>query len=200
MAPEKESLARTLVEFNAACNGDEDAANRLWDRYYEKLIPAVRIRLGQKLRGKIETMDVVQSVFYEAVRGAESKEFESEGHFRAWLNRLVENRIRKEARYFNRQKRDINKEEALMYSRGEEQKPDKTLGPRPVSIVEHFDELARMEEALEKVPKDTREILVMRYFEELTYQEIGKRIVKSVEATRKIINRAVQLLAREMDR
>ena len=200
MAPEKESLARTLVEFNAACNGDEDAANRLWDRYYEKLIPAVRIRLGQKLRGKIETMDVVQSVFYEAVRGAESKEFESEGHFRAWLNRLVENRIRKEARYFNRQKRDINKEEALMHSRGEEQKPDKTLGPRPVSIVEHFDELARMEEALEKVPKDTREILVMRYFEELTYQEIGKRIEKSEEATRKIINRAVQLLAREMDR
>ena len=200
MAPEKKSLARTLVEFNAACNGDEDAANRLWDRYYEKLIPAVRIRLGQKLRGKIETMDVVQSVFYEAVRGAESKEFESEGHFRAWLNRLVENRIRKEARYFNRQKRDINKEEALMHSRGEEQKPDKTLGPRPVSIVEHFDELARMEEALEKVPKDTREILVMRYFEELTYQEIGKRIEKSEEATRKVINRAVQLLAREMDR
>jgi len=200
MAPEKESLARTLVEFNAACDGDEDAANRLWDRYYEKLIPAVRIRLGQKLRGKIETMDVVQSVFYEAVRGAESKEFESEGHFRAWLNRLVENRIRKEARYFNRQKRDINKEEALMHSRGEEQKPDKTVGPRPVSIVEHFDELARMEEALENVPKDTREILVMRYFEELTYQEIGARIEKSEEASRKIINRAVQLLAREMDR
>ncbi len=200
MAPEKESLARTLVEFNAACGGDEEAANRLWDRYYEKLVPAVRIRLGQKLRGKIETMDVVQSVFYEAVRGAESKEFESEGHFRAWLNRLVENRIRKEARYFNRQKRDINKEEALMHSRGEEQKPDKTLGPRPVSIVEHFDELGRMEEALEKVPKDTREILVMRYFEELTYQEIGARIEKSEEASRKIINRAVQLLAREMDR
>ena len=53
---------------------------------------------------------------------------------------------------------------------------------------------------LEKVPKDTREILVMRYFEELTYQEIGKRIEKSEEATRKIINRSVQLLAREMDR
>jgi RNA polymerase sigma-70 factor (ECF subfamily) len=200
MAPEKESLARTIVEFNAACDGDKEAANRLWNRYYEKLIPAVRIRLGQKLRGKIETMDVVQSVFYEAVRGAETKEFESEGHFRAWLNRLVENRIRKEARYFNRQKRDFNKEEALMHSRGEEQQPDKTLGPRPVSIVEHFDELARMEKALEKVPEDTREVLVMRYFEELTYQEIGERIEKSEEATRKIVNRAVQLLAREMDR
>ena len=86
-----------------------------------------------------------------------------------------------------------------MHSRGEEQKPDKTLGPRPVSIVEHFDDLAQMEEALEKVPRDTREVLVMRYFEELTYQEIGERIEKSEEATRKIINRAIQLLAREMD-
>ena len=199
MSEKKEDLARTMVELHAARDGDKEAANRLWERYYEKLIPAVRIRLGQKLRGKMETMDVVQSVFCEAVRSADQREFESEGHFRAWLNQLVENRIRKEARYFGRQKRDMQKEEVFLNTKREERRPDRTLSPRPVSIVEHFDELARMELALEHVPSDVREILVMRYFEELTYAEIGERIEKSEEATRKIVNRAVQMLAREMN-
>tara|TARA_B100000959_G_C14769003_1_gene536665 strand:- start:167 stop:769 length:603 start_codon:yes stop_codon:yes gene_type:complete len=199
MPKKKEDLARTMMELHAARDGDDEAANRLWERYYEKLIPAVRIRLGQKLRGKMETMDVVQSVFCEAVRGADQRDFESEGHFRAWLNQLVENRIRKEARYFGRQKRDIQKEEVFLNTKREERRSDKTLSPRPVSIVEHFDELARMELALEHVPADVREILVMRYFEELTYAEIGNRIEKSEEATRKIVNRAVQMLAREMN-
>ncbi|MCX8229079.1 MAG: sigma-70 family RNA polymerase sigma factor [Planctomycetota bacterium] len=199
MSEKKEDLARTMVELHAARDGDKEAANRLWERYYEKLIPAVRIRLGQKLRGKMETMDVVQSVFCEAVRSADQREFESEGHFRAWLNQLVENRIRKEARYFGRQKRDMQKEEVFLNTKREERRPDKTLSPRPVSIVEHFDELARMEQALEHVPSDVREILVMRYFEELTYAEIGEHIEKSEEATRKIVNRAVQMLAREMN-
>ena len=199
MSEKKEDLARTMVELHAARDGDKEAANRLWERYYEKLIPAVRIRLGQKLRGKMETMDVVQSVFCEAVRSADQREFESEGHFRAWLNQLVENRIRKEARYFGRQKRDMQKEEVFLNTKREERRPDRTLSPRPVSIVEHFDELARMEQALEHVPSDVREILVMRYFEELTYAEIGERIEKSEEATRKIVNRAVQMLAREMN-
>ena len=199
MSEKKEDLARTMVELHAARDGDKEAANRLWERYYEKLIPAVRIRLGQKLRGKMETMDVVQSVFCEAVRSADQREFESEGHFRAWLNQLVENRIRKEARYFGRQKRDMQKEEVFLNTKREERRPDRTLSPRPVSIVEHFDELARMEQALEHVPSDVREILVMRYFEELTYAEIGEHIEKSEEATRKIVNRAVQMLAREMN-
>ena len=196
---EDKQLAQTIIEFKAAQNGDRQAADRLWSRYYEKLIPAVRTRLGKKLRGKIETMDIVQSVFHEAVRGSEAREFESEGHFRAWLNRLVENRIKKEARYFGRQKRNSGKEEPLLGVKGEEKKSAKTIGPRPVSIVEHFDEIERLEEALEKLPSEIREILIMRYFEELTYKEIGKLIKKSEEATRKTVNRSIQLLAREMD-
>jgi len=191
-------LAQTIVELNAAREGDEDAANRLWERYYEKLIPAVRIRLGQKLRGKVETMDIVQNVFLEAVQSAENREFKSEGHFRAWINKLVENRIRKSARFFGQQKRDTNKERQLMDESGNIAAPSKTVAPRPVSIVEEFDQLERMDAALEHMPTDIREVITMRYFDELSYAEIGGLIDKSEEAARKTVNRAVALLAKEM--
>jgi len=38
----------------------------------------------------------------------------------------------------------------------------------------------------------------MRYFDELSYAEIGGLIDKSEEAARKTVNRAVALLAKEM--
>ncbi len=196
---EKRDLSQTIVDLKLARDGDDDAANRLWERYYEKIVPAVRIRLGAKLRSKIETMDIVQNVFLEAVGTADQKEFKSEGHFRSWLSRVVENRIRKTARDFGRQKRDISKERPLMDTQGQVRSDRPGKSRQPISILEEFDELGRMEKAMEVLPEATRELLVMRFFDELTYAEIGERTERSEDAARKAVNRAVALLGREMD-
>lgn len=76
--------------------------------------------------------------------------------------------------------------------------PAKTVAHRPISIVEEFDQLERMESALELMPTDIQEVITMRYFDELSFAEIGKAIGKSEEAARKTVNRAVALLAKEM--
>ena len=196
---EKNPLSQTLHDLDLAREGNGEVADRLWERYYERIVPAVRVRLGKKLRSKVETMDVVQGVFLEAVRTAEEREFKSEGHFRAWLNRLVENRIRKDARDWGRQKRDASRERSFFNTSGEERTDIEQDRRRPISIVEEFDDLERMEDALEKLPEDRREIIVMRFFDQLTYAEIGEKIGKSEDATRKMVDRCVQLLAKDMD-
>ena len=144
-------------------------------------------------------MDIVQNVFLEAVGTADQKEFKSEGHFRSWLSRVVENRIRKTARDFGRQKRDISKERPLMDTQGQVRSDRPGKSRQPISILEEFDELGRMEKAMEVLPEATRELLVMRFFDELTYAEIGERTERSEDAARKAVNRAVALLGREMD-
>ncbi|HJM40096.1 MAG: sigma-70 family RNA polymerase sigma factor [Planctomycetota bacterium] len=195
---ETPDLSQTLHDLRLAQDGDSNAAERLWSRYYDKLVPAVRIRLGQKLRSKVETLDIVQNVFLEAVSTAENKEFRSEGHFRAWLNRLVENRIRKSARDFGRQKRDSSKERPLMNTTGEERTTLRHEGPRPISIVEEFDELERMEKSMGLLPDEVRELLVMRFFDEMTYAEIGEALGRTEEASRKAVNRGVEMLSKTM--
>ncbi len=196
---DQEPLSQTLDDLDLARTGDSEAADRLWSRYYERIVPAVRVRLGKKRRSNVETIDVVQGVFLEAVRSAEEREFQSEGHFRAWLNRLVENRIRKDARDWGRQKRDASRERSFFNTSGEERTDIEQDRRRPVSIVEEFDDLERMEEALEKLPKGQREMVVMRFFDQLTYAEIGEQIGKSEDAARKSVDRCIQLLARDMD-
>ncbi|MDP6942435.1 MAG: sigma-70 family RNA polymerase sigma factor [Planctomycetota bacterium] len=195
---EQPDLNQTLRDLSLAQDGDSEAAERLWARYYDKLVPAVRIRLGQKLRSKVETLDIVQNVFLEAVSSASEKDFKSQGHFRAWLNRLVENRIRKSARDFGRQKRDTSKERPLMNTTGEERTTIRHDAPRPVSIVEEFDELERMEKSMELLPQEVRELLVMRFFDEMTYGEIGEVLNRTEEAARKAVNRAIEMLSKTM--
>ena len=192
------SLSETVLDLKRAGDGDEEAAERLWARYYDKVVPAVRVRLGAKLRAKVETMDIVQQVFLEAVQTSKEREFKSEGHFRAWLSRIVENRIRKTARDWGRQKRAQAKDRPLLNTR-QEVRSGTDKHRRPVSIVEEFDQLELMETAMEGMDEPVRELIVMRLFEELTYGEIGEATGRNEDAARKAVSRAVEALARRMD-
>ena len=157
----------------------------------------MRLRLGPKLRQKVETLDILQSAFLEAVRSVGEKDFASEGHFRSWLSRLVENRIRKKARFFSRQRRDVGLESPSSVALGEASLIP-VGGPRPVSLVEQIDQQKRLEAALDKLPSGIQEALVMRFFEGLTYAEIGARLDRTEEAARKLVKKGVDLLNHEL--
>ncbi len=193
-----EGLDSTLADLEAARAGDQEAADRLWRRYSGRLVPAVRLRLGSRLRQRLETMDIVQSVFLEAVTASEEREFGSEGQFRSWLSRLVENRIRSKARFYGREKRRVDRERRLSPEADEALAEDEDLLPE--ALAAERDERERLEQALDLLPASLREILLLRYFDELSHREIGERYGKSEEAARKMVQRAVDLLAREVRR
>lgn len=93
--------------------GDRSALNDLCVRYQQRVLSAVRIRLGAKLRGKIESWDVVQEVLLQAVGRINSFEYRSEGAFLKYLNQLVENRLRDEANRQGAQRRNADREISL---------------------------------------------------------------------------------------
>ena len=142
-------------------------------------------------------MDIVQSAFLEAIRGMEEREFASEGHFRSWISRLVENRIRKKARFFSRKRRDVNQESSSSIALGEESLIP-VQGPRPVSLVEKIDQQRQLEAALDRLPAGLREVLVLRFFDGLSHAEIGERMERSEEGARKLVKRGIDLLNHEM--
>ena len=59
--------------------GSTDAREELCERYLERVYRAVRIRLGARLRQKVQSCDIVQEAMLDVLKGADNFECRSEG-------------------------------------------------------------------------------------------------------------------------
>ncbi|MDR3636803.1 MAG: sigma-70 family RNA polymerase sigma factor [Isosphaeraceae bacterium] len=87
-----EPLDRLIELLNS---GDEAAAEQVFREYEPVLCALVRRRLQPALRSKFDTMDVVQSVWFDVVVGLResSWHFADRAHLEAFLARLARNRL-----------------------------------------------------------------------------------------------------------
>src|SRR3989339_1187333 len=106
----EQGIKTTIHLVNKAKAGEDAALNLLLDRYMERVLRIVRMRLGCKLRGKTESMDIVQEVMIRAIKGFKDFEPKDEASFLHWISKLVQNEIRDLADYHNAGKRDFNQE------------------------------------------------------------------------------------------
>jgi RNA polymerase sigma-70 factor (ECF subfamily) len=81
----------TLIE--QARQGDEAALNELLKRHSQRLLESIRGELGERLRQRLESQDVMQQVYLDALDSIDR--FVDRGHdsFFAWLKRIALNRI-----------------------------------------------------------------------------------------------------------
>ncbi|MHC4541771.1 MAG: RNA polymerase sigma factor, partial [Planctomycetota bacterium] len=96
-----------------AKGGDYSAQDRLYSAYGERVRRIVRLRMGSKLRSKLESMDLVQDVLMCALRDLGDFTYRNEGDFLRWLSRIAENRLRDNLDKLHSDKRDIRKEVPL---------------------------------------------------------------------------------------
>ena len=74
-----ETTTQMLV--SQAQGGSSDAINELCRRYQQRVLAAVRMRLGEGLRRKVESWDIVQEAMVHAFQGIKAFEFHTEGAF-----------------------------------------------------------------------------------------------------------------------
>ncbi|MHC5540561.1 RNA polymerase sigma factor [Singulisphaera rosea] len=84
--------------------GDKEAAERLFAAYEPYLRMAVRRQLSGPLRSKLDSMDVVQSIWANVLRGfrVSTWHFNDREHVKAFLMRAVKNRLIDRRRQFHR--------------------------------------------------------------------------------------------------
>ncbi len=193
------SETSTEILIQRVGDGDLAALEALYDRYQTRVLAAVRIRLGAKLRQKVESWDIVQNVMMAALRKVESFDFRSEGAFLKYLNKLVENRIRDEADRWQAQKRDLNREVGLNVPRSPESSIllDIQAGsgvPTPSKIAAFHEDLEQLELAMDRLPEESRELLVAVKIEGRSLGELAEESDKSTDAVRMQVNRAMARL------
>ena len=185
--PPDEDETRFMVARAQA--GDERALEDLFRRHHDHLLLAVRLRLGLRLRGELESMDIFQSVALDAFRDLDNFVPREPGSFRHYLNKLVLDRICDRARYFDAAKR-----------RGGERASQNQLKELPAkdSQGSYFDasgRFERLEREIQRLPEDMRQVLILRSVDGLPSQEVAKMLDKSDAAVRKSYSRAVAHLA-----
>jgi RNA polymerase sigma-70 factor (ECF subfamily) len=185
MAPAEPSL------FRRARERSDEAVNELFDRYGERLHALVRLRLGARLRRHLDSRDIVQNTMLKAFQSIDRFEGSASTPLMAWLGRIAENEIRDQADFYERQKRRPDLETPLD-DKLDALRAEVTSAVSRLHVKEQMD---RIERAFESLEPAHREVILLRSFEELSFGEIGERLQRSAEASRKLYTRAMASLA-----
>ncbi|MFN0009257.1 MAG: RNA polymerase sigma factor [Planctomycetota bacterium] len=186
MAEECVDVSESIELVRRAQRGDRDALGRLFERYYTRVRGVVRVRLGEPLREFLESGDIVQETFAQALASFDRFEVRDEARFLDWLSRLAENRIRDAAKLRIAQKRDPARAVALDDSRsGVESKRFDPLPSspdlRPEDLAARGEENGILDDCVAGLDQRQREIVVQRNYLGATWPAIAEEFGYSNE-------------------
>jgi len=184
--------------------GNKDCQNRLFGQYQSIILRIVRLRLSSELREKlrIQSMDIVQEVFTQAFQNLKKFEYRTEGSFRHWLSKLVENNIRDQISKVDAQKRkpiggEVSLDEPIRTVSGTEIARGEQVPLEQTSITEHLvkkDRKKVVDTLLLKLDEGDREVIIQHEMEGQTFKEIGQLLNKTEDAVHKKFERAMNKL------
>jgi RNA polymerase sigma-70 factor (ECF subfamily) len=184
-----------------AKEGDGDALGRLLETYRRYLALLARLQISRRLQGKIDPADVVQDVMLEAHRNLALFRGADERGFVAWLRRILADRLTNLVRHYQGTKRrDVRLEREIAAAVDDSSRVlDGGLASRQSSPSERAarcEQAVLLADALDQVPDDQREVLVLRHLEELTFPEIAARMDRTVDSVKGLWTRGLDRLRR----
>jgi RNA polymerase sigma-70 factor (subfamily 1) len=182
------------VLLRRAREGSRDALDLLLGECGERLLAFIRLRLGPGLRSQLESGDILQITLMRAFQHIEQFDGDSRKSLVAWLVSIAQNAMRDQVDYVHRQRRDADRTVPL--SEAEEAMAAEVRSE--VSRLILTEETKRVEKALEALNPIHREVILLRKFEELSFQEIGERLGRSPDACRMLLARALTALANRL--
>ena len=154
--------------------------------------------MGPLLRERMDSVDILQETFLDAVRMFDRFEVQSESSLIRWLAKIAELRVREAVQKLKAAKRDAAREERFERAGSTESQvvhPAGT-GPSPSMEVAGREEKELFEACLEHLPEDYREAILLRDFAGAPWEEVAQALDKpSAGAARMLHARAMAELA-----
>ena len=181
---------------DAATAGDPQALDDLVARYLPRLHAYVRLHMNAPLRAREASVDVVQSICREVLEERENFVYRGEAPLMSWLLTTALNKLRERARHAGRLKRDARRET-----------PEDLVDPAvyaslvtPSRDAIGREEIERLESALDRLPDDYREVIILARIVGLPHAEISAHMGRTGSSTRNLLGRALTKLMEELDR
>jgi RNA polymerase sigma-70 factor (ECF subfamily) len=173
--------------------GDRRAFDRLFAGHRPYLRRFVDLRLDPRLRPRVDPSDVVQETHLEAVRRLGTYLERPAVPFRLWLRQIAHDRLLKLRRYHIGSARRTLAREVSLPDQSSLSLAQQLLarGPAPGEQLDREELARRLQQGLAQLADADREILLLRNFEGLSYQEIGYLLAVEPAAARKRHGRAL---------
>jgi RNA polymerase sigma-70 factor (ECF subfamily) len=195
MPASKDSDERLLSRAEA---GESAALDELLRKNRQRLKQMVHVQLDARLQARIDPSDVVQEAMIEAARRFSAYLSERPLPFYPWLRQIALDRIgRMHRNHLRIARRDIRREQALqplLPDDSLQQLADRVLyhGSDPAQRLSRKETGEQIREALGRLAKDDREVLVLRFLEHLSAAEAAAVLGISEAALRMRQLRALQ--------
>ncbi len=155
--------------------GDHEAFSALYSRHLPNVFRRVRYVVPEN-----DVEDVTQEIFIAASKSLAS--FRGDSQFGTWLRTLTNYKV---AEFYRKRNR---KQEPLLAPLSE------ASGQTEGSTSKSMDERIYIQRALKKLPENYREVLLLRFAEDLQFNEIAELTNQSLEATKSLFRRAISAL------
>jgi len=184
-------------------SGSTRALGRLLELYRNYLSLLARIQIGRRLQGKVDPADAVQETFLEAHRNFAQFRGHSEGEFVVWLRQILGARISNLVRhYLGTKGRDVRLERAVLLEIGQSSAVmnAQLISPleSPSKHASRREHAVMLADALNRLPDDYREVIVLRHLEGISFAEVARRMERSEDSVQKLWVRGLARLRREM--
>lgn len=174
---------------------DEAALAKLLEACTHRLLASIRAELGDRLRQRLDSQDVMQQVYLDALNNIDR--FVERGHdsFFAWLRRIAINRIC-----------DVDRKAFQTIKRGGEIREadlgaDDSMAPlldalaatgtTPSMVANQSDRARVLRSALDQLSDDQREVIQLRYLRQLSVADTAAKMDRSERAVRSLCVRAL---------
>src|SRR5262245_11813577 len=185
----------------AARAGSREALGQVLSLYHCYLRHVAERELAHDLRSKGDASDLVQETFLEAQRIFNRFEGHSAADLRAWLRCLLVHHTAKVGRRFRTtQKRRLAREVSLesCHPNTSTELLPPAAEPTPSAHLMARERQEVLMQALDRLPEDHRTVMLLRYQKEMTFEEIGRVMLRSGDAVRMLWVRALERLKHEL--
>ena len=159
------------VLLNNYLSGDRSAISELIERHSQR----VRSYIGMMVKDDDVADDIFQETFIKAVKVIDEGGYTDSGKFLSWVLRIAHNRV---LDHFRREKssRQLNEKEAGYDVLGTLRFAENTVEDNIV----HSELMETVRRLVEELPDDQREVVRLRYYSKLSFQEIAEQTEVSI--------------------
>ncbi len=151
-------------------DGNHEALEILFQRHRDKIFGFIY----SKVRNQELTEDLFQDTLFKIVRTLKSGKYSEEGKFLPWAIRISHNLIIDFYRKNNKFRKVYDSDEFSMF----DILPDDSLDAEDQMI--RRQRIKKVQLIIEQLPEEQKEVLKMRIYEELSFQEIAEKTHVSI--------------------
>jgi RNA polymerase sigma-70 factor (ECF subfamily) len=183
----------------AAQSGCREAQGRLLEACRADLARIAEPDLDSQIRAKVGVSDVVQESLLEAHRDFASFRGQTPQEFYAWLKRILRSNLLNHFRAWRTQARQLDRQLDFEAAGLRDSHLIDGGGTTASAILNRQEQQEKLNRAVSALCDDYRQVIQLRHYEGLSFEEIGRRIGRSPDAARMLWYRAFDRLSREFD-